>query len=67
MKLRIISEIQYKEPCTNMLRKNISTQYGATDLNDTLHGLTGDPRQKEKETQAALHAKYNKIKSRRRK
>jgi len=65
MKLRLISEIQYKESSTNMLRKNLSTQYGATDFNDNLHQQSRDPRRKERARQQSLQRQYQAIKAKR--
>lgn len=66
MRLRLINEIQYKEPCTNMSRKNIASQYGVTDINDTLHKPTQDPRLLEKQRQRKLELLDANIKRRKR-
>jgi hypothetical protein len=63
MRLKVISEIQYKETTTNMSRKNIGSQYGATDLNDTLHAEQGDekhPRNKQRMRQRVLQVQFDK-------
>lgn len=66
MRLRLINEIQYKETSTNMDRKNIGSQYGATDINDTLHKPKQDPRLLEKLRQRKLELLDANIKRRKR-
>jgi hypothetical protein len=55
MKLSTISEIQDKGVCTSMERNNIATQLGSTNINDTLHQPTTDPRKKQKLRQKKLN------------
>jgi hypothetical protein len=48
MKLRLISEIQYKYADTNNERNNTGTQYQVVSVNDTIHnrGNRVDPSRK---------------------
>ncbi len=48
MKLRLISEIQYKYADTNNERNNTGTQYQVVSVNDTIHNRNNrsDPNRK---------------------